>query len=132
MCASPDTPIDTPSGERPIADLQVGDMVYSIDDGAIVAVPIARVNQTAVLPSHAMVQVTLGNGRTLEMSGGHPLASGVRFEELAPGALLDGTEVVRVETVAYDLGFTYDILPASSTGTYFAAGVQLGSTLSAR
>jgi len=37
-CASPDTPIATPDGERPIAELREGDLVYSVDGGAIVPV----------------------------------------------------------------------------------------------
>ena len=39
VCTSPDTPIATPSGERAIAELRVGDLVYSVDHGATVAVP---------------------------------------------------------------------------------------------
>lgn len=37
--------------------------------------------------------------------------------------------VASVATVPYLHDATYDILPASSTGTYFAAGVEIGSTL---
>jgi hypothetical protein len=46
ICAAPDTPIATPQGERSIAELRVGDLVYSVDNDAIVAVPIARVGST--------------------------------------------------------------------------------------
>src|SRR5262249_18017295 len=40
VCASPDTPIATPQGNRPIAELAVGDLVYSVDRDAVVAVPV--------------------------------------------------------------------------------------------
>jgi hypothetical protein len=36
-----------------------------------------------------------------------------------------------VEIVPYGHPYTYDILPASKSGTYFAAGVLIGSTLKA-
>jgi hypothetical protein len=42
VCASPDTPIATPSGERHIADLRVGDLVYTIEGDAIRAVAIGQ------------------------------------------------------------------------------------------
>ena len=35
----------------------------------------------------------------------------------------------RVETVPYSYTETYDILPASARGAYFAAGMLIGSTL---
>jgi hypothetical protein len=48
VCASPDTPIATPLGDRHIADLAVGDLVYTVDHDAIVAVPVLRVNRAPV------------------------------------------------------------------------------------
>jgi hypothetical protein len=132
MCASPDTPIATPSGERPIAELTVGDLVYSVDHNAIVAVPIARVNRSAVPVTHHVLRVTLSNGRVLEVSGGHPLAARGSFSDLQPGSTLDATQVLDVQSVRYGYAATYDILPASDTGTYFAAGVRIGSTLAAQ
>ncbi len=127
-CASPDTPIATPSGERAIAELSVGDLVFSVDRAAIAAVPVVRVGRTRV-DHHRVVRVVLANGRALEVSGPHPLGDGRTFADLHPGAVLDGTVVVTVEWIAYEHEFTYDILPGSDTGTYFAAGVLVGSTL---
>jgi hypothetical protein len=37
--------------------------------------------------------------------------------------------VARVSTVPYEHPFTYDILPGSESGTYFASGALIGSTL---
>jgi len=41
----------------------------------------------------------------------------------------DGVRVLDARLVDYDEGFTYDILPASDSGTYFAGGALIGSTL---
>ena len=128
--ASAGTPIATPSGERAIAELAVGDLVYSVDHDAIVVVPIARVNRTPVGADHRMLRVTLASGRVLEVSVGHPLPDIGHFDDLRPGSALLGVQVIDVQSVSYEHAATYDILPASDTGTYFAAGLLVGSTLS--
>jgi hypothetical protein len=130
VCASPDTPIATPTGERSIADLRVGDWVYSVEDGATVVVPIVRVGRTPVA-RHRVVRVALRDGRTLEISAGHPTADGRVFGDLRAGGWLDGHEIVSADLVPYAFPFTYDVLPGSKTGTYFAAGALVGSTLRA-
>jgi hypothetical protein len=127
-CAAPDTPIATPNGERTIESLAAGDLVYSIDQEAIRAVPIAATNRISVT-KHEMVRVHLASGIVLEISGTHPTADGRSFDELHAGDELDSVGVVAVERVPYSFAHTYDILPASSTGTYFAGGVAIGSTL---
>jgi hypothetical protein len=128
LCASPDTPIATPSGSRSIASLGVGDLVYSIDQGQLVTVPIVRTNRTAA--SHHVVQrVSLATGAILEISGGHPAADGRLFRSLHAGDALDGIAIESVSTVPYEHPYTHDILPDSDTGTYFAAGALIGSTL---
>lgn len=131
MCASPDTPIATPEGPRPIASLGVGDLVYSVEDAAIVVVPIARVSRTPVT-HHVVVRATLANRAVLEISGRHPTADGRAFSDLRAGDLVDGVSVTRVELVPYAHDRTYDILPASETASYFAGGVLIGSTLASR
>ena len=128
VCAAPDTPIATPSGERPIASLKVGDLVYSVDGSAVKAVPIVRINHTAVSHHHVM-RVTLATGERLEISAAHPTADGHSFGDLRTGSSLDGVSVVSVESEPYPFSATYDILPGSSTGTYFAGGALIGSTL---
>jgi len=130
VCASPDTPIATPSGERPIAELRVGDLVYSFDGDAIVPVPLVAVGRTPV-ERHHVVRVVLGDGRRLEISAGHPTADGRTFGDLRAGGRLDGREIVSVELVPYEHPFTHDILPGSTSGAYFAAGALIGSTLRA-
>lgn len=128
VCASPDTPIATPDGERAISDLRVGDLVYSVDHEAIRPVAIGSVHRQAA-PHHQVVRVVLASGRTLEISAPHPTADGRTFGDLRAGGLLDGQLISAVEIVPYRHEYTYDILPASSTHTYFAAGVQIGTTL---
>ena len=127
-CASPDTPVATPDGERPIAELAVGDLVYSVDAQGIVAVPVARAWKRAVR-GHEVVEVQLESGALLRISAGHPLVDGRTFGDLPAGGVLDGVSVVATRRIPYEHAFTHDILPASSSGAYFAGGVLIGSTL---
>jgi hypothetical protein len=127
-CAAPDTPIATPSGERAIADLRPGDLVYSVDGNAIKAVPILRINRTPVT-NHRVLHVTFDNGRSIEMTAGHPLADGRPLSALRPGSELMGGVVMAVTSVPYTHDATYDILPLSTSGAYFASDVLIGSTL---
>jgi hypothetical protein len=107
----------------------VGDLVYSVDQEAVVAVPLLRVGSTRVY-GHHVIRVALDDGRVLELSPGHPTADGRLFSDLVQGSLLDDRHVVsHAELVPYAYERTYDILPASSTGAYFAAGALVGSTL---
>jgi hypothetical protein len=128
VCASPGTPIATPQGDRPIAELAPGDLVYSADGDAFVAVPVLRVNRTPVR-NHHVVRVTLGSGAVLEISPRHPTADGRTFGDLRAGDTLDRLSVTSAELVPYAYPFTYDILPASETHTYVAGGALVGTTL---
>lgn len=139
VCAAPDTPIATPSGDRaiaslrkgdrPIASLRKGDLVWSVDRGRIVAVPIATVGQTPVDTAHVMVRAKFANSTVLRISPGHPTADGRTFGDLHKGDRLDHAEITEAMLVTYGEPFTHDILPASDTGAYFAGGVLIGSTL---
>jgi hypothetical protein len=111
-----------------MASLRVGDLVYSVDAGAIRAVPIARINRISV-SHHEIVRVKLASGVVLEVSGTHPTADGRNFNALRPGDDLGHVAIVSIERAPYSYPFTYDILPSSSTGTYFAGGALIGSTL---
>lgn len=128
QCAAPETPVATPRGERPIAELRAGDLVYSVDHGRLAAVPILALQRNAVSQHHVM-RVTLAGGRVLRISGRHPTADGRLFGELAAGDALGGVAIASVERVPYPEPFTYDILPASDSGAYFAAGALVGSTM---
>ena len=79
--------------------------------------------------NHHVVRVSLANGSVLEISAGHPTADGRRFADLAPGSLLDGIAVCDVHEVPYLFPYTYDLLPDTDTGVYFAGGARVGNTL---
>jgi len=128
VCASPDTPIATPEGERPIASLKIGDLVYTVDHGAMTVAPIVKTNRTLV-SGHSVVRAVLASGAVLEISPLHPTADGRRFASLKAGDSIDGVAVVSSTLVPYAHDATYDILPASDTGAYFAGGALVGSTL---
>lgn len=129
ICAAADTRVATPEGERPIALLEAGDLVYSVESDAIVVVPILRVGSASV-SAHQMIRVVLNTGRAIEMSPGHPTAEGIPFSRLVAGQRFDDLHtIVSVESLPYRGDRTYDILPASSTAAYFAAGALVGSTL---
>jgi hypothetical protein len=127
-CNAPDTPIATPSGNRPIAALASGDLVYSIHQGQMSIVPIAEARRQAQHDHHVM-RLQLATGVVLHISPTHPTADGRTLGDLAADDRLDGVRVVSAELVPYRHSHTYDILPASDTGTYYAGGVLVGSTL---
>jgi hypothetical protein len=131
-CAAPTTPIATPVGDRAIADLEVGDLVYSIDRGSLAVVPIKVVHRQPVTGRHRVVELKLAHGATLRISPRHPTADGRHFSDLVAGDVVDGVRVIGTRLVDYDQPFTYDILPDSDSGTYFAGGTLIGSTLPER
>jgi hypothetical protein len=128
-CTAPSTPIATPSGERAISELKVGDLVYSVHHGQLKAVPILLTNRVSVTGSHHMVEVRLSTGSVLSISPSHPTADGRTFADLATGDRLDDVALDSVRRVPYAEAYTYDILPDSDSGAYFAGGVLIGSTL---
>ena len=105
--------------------------MFSVDRGRVVAVPVLGTKRIPVSSRHAVVRATLGNGSVLEISAPHPTADGRRFGDLRAGDQLGGVPVVELRVVSYSHDFTYDILPASDSGTYFAGGALIGSTLAA-
>jgi hypothetical protein len=129
-CAASDTPIATVDGDRPIASLRPSDLVYSADRQALRLVPLLRVSKTAVFHHH-VIEIVLANGSVLRMSAGHPTADGRLFGDLQAADRLDGVTVFSRREIAYADSYTYDILPASDTHTYVAAGVLVGTTLGA-
>jgi len=132
VCTAPDTPIATPSGERAISELKVGDLIYSVHHGKLVAVPVILTNRVPVTGLHHMVEVRLTTGRVLSISPSHPTSDGRTFADLAQGDVLDGVSLTSVRRVPYAEAYTYDILPDSDSGSYFAGGVLIGTTLAAQ
>lgn len=130
ICLARGTRIATPSGDRDVQDLRVGDVVWSVDGlGARIAAPLVAVGSAPVPGTHQVVRLSVDDGRVVHVSPGHPTADGRRVGDLAAGEALDGARVASAERVAYEGGATYDVLPAGPTGAYWANGVLLGSTL---
>jgi hypothetical protein len=48
------------------------------------------------------------------------------------GDALDGSTITRWDLVPYSGDRTYDLLPSGLTGTYWAGGILLSSTLAPR
>lgn len=133
ICLAVGTRIATPLGEIAIERLRVGDVVWTSDArGERIRAPLVAVGSTPVPVTHLVVRVALDDGRVVFASPGHPTAEGRRIGDLVAGDALDSARVATAERVRYLGGATYDILPASATGVYWANGVLLGSTLRGR
>ncbi len=130
VCLAADTLIETPIGNLKVSDLREGMLVWSLDaKGARVAVPIVTTARVPVSATHHMIHIVLDDGRELMASPGHPTADGRALVHLRVGDALDGARVLRATRESYASGATYDILPASSSGAYWANGILIGSTL---
>jgi hypothetical protein len=129
-CLAGEAAIDTPNGSLPVKDLRQGMIVWTQDrDGTRQPAAIVETVEQRVPQQHDMLHVELSDGRALDVSPGHPTAAGQPIASLAQGALLDGAQVLEAELAPYQGDATYDILPAGETGTYWANGILLGSTL---
>jgi hypothetical protein len=128
ICNAEGTLIATPAGNRAIETLRAGDLVYSVDHGRMIAVPITMVHRTPV-HDHTVMRVEFENGARLFTSPQHPTVDGRHFGEVTSGDRIDGLLVRSATPVPYRGSATWDILPASDTGAYYAEGVLIGSTL---
>ena len=125
--------IATPQGEVRVTDVKVGMLVWTENAaGARVAARVIEIGNMAVPAGHLMVHLKLADGRELLVSPGHPTADDREAGELAQGDELDGSTITLWELVPYTADRTYDILPAGSTGHYWANGILMGSTLRPR
>src|SRR6266852_2137374 len=98
-------------------------------DGTRIAQPVAMVGSMEVPSGHVMVHLRLADGRELLVSPGHLTSDGRPLGSLGRGDALDGSTVTLWELVPYAGARTYDLLPAGPTGTYWANGILLSSTL---
>lgn len=130
ICLASTTLIATPRGDVRVTDIKPGTLVWTAaGDGSRIAAPVLEVGSMEAPAGHRMVHVVLADGRELLVSPGHRTADGRPLGSVASGDLLDGSRVVLWELVPYAEGRTYDVLPAGPTGTYWANGVLLASTL---
>jgi hypothetical protein len=131
ICLAASTMIATPDGPVHVTEVRPGMVVWTATvAGTRIAAPVVEIGDMAVPVGHLMVHVKLADGRELLVSPGHPTADGRRAGELQAGEQLDGSTITLWELVPYTADRTYDILPAGSTGQYWANGILMGSTLS--
>ncbi len=130
ICLSENTKISTPKGEVNIQGLKIGDSVYSLNSkGEKTTVSILRLAKTYVGKNHKILSVELVDGRRLSVSPGHPTADGRDVATLKAGDVLDGSKISSITSSVYKYDYTYDLLPDSQTGAYYANGILMGSTL---
>ncbi len=125
ICCSPDTKIKTTGEQKRIADIKEGEFVLT-DDGK--AVRVKKVSKTPV-KNHKVLKITLNDGTILEISPAHPTADGRKLKDLKMGDILDGRMVIETKLIPYTYSHTYDILPDSKSGNYYANGILIKSTL---
>lgn len=131
ICLAAGTLIATPSGEVAVTEVRPGTIVWTAaGDGTRIAAPVSEVGSMAVPAGHVMVHLRLADGRELLASPGHRTADGRPLGSLAFGDTLDGSPVTQWELVPYAGARTYDLLPTGPSGTYWANGIPLASTLS--
>jgi hypothetical protein len=130
ICLAVGTLIATPAGNVRVTDIKPGMMVWTAAiDGTRIAVPVVKIGSIRVPAGHLMVHLVLADGRELLASPGHRTGDGRQLGLLARGDALDGSTIATWELVTYAGDRTYDLLPAGPTGTYWADGIHLASTL---
>lgn len=130
ICLARGTKIATPAGPVAVEDVRLGLIVWTMDaTGAPVAAPVIAMGSMTAPADHQVVHLVTVDGRELYASPNHPLADGRPLGDLRPGDRVDETVVVSAALVPYPLGTTFDLLPAGATGTYWADGIPLGSTI---
>lgn len=133
ICLAAATLISTPNGDVRVTGIEPGMLVWTANAGGTrIAEPVVEIGSTQVPAGHQMVHLVLADGRELLASPGHRTADGRALGSLARGDSLDGSTITTWELVPYAGDRTYDLLPAGDTGTYWADGILLSSTLLSR
>ena len=122
--------IATLAGDTPVTALRPGTLVWTLDAGGRrAAAPVLVVGHTPAPIGHQVVHLVLVDGRSVDVSPGHPLPDGRPVGDLRTGDPVDGSSVASAELRRYDGSDTWDLLPAGATHVYWADGVPLRSTL---
>jgi hypothetical protein len=130
ICLARGTRIATPGGDVLVEQVQPGAAVWTTDSaGRRIVGRVLTIGSTPVPATHEVVHLVLSDGRTVDVSPGHPLPDGRHVGDLRSGDVVDGATVVSAARVAYLGGATFDLLPSGPTGTYWANGILLASTL---
>jgi hypothetical protein len=130
ICLAAGVRIATPFGDIPVENLREGMAVWTTDrHGRRILGTVLRVGYMQAPLGHEVIRLSLADGRSVTASPNHPTADGRTVGALHPGDVFDGSVVVAARPIGYADGATYDLLPSGPTGTYFANGVLLASTL---
>jgi hypothetical protein len=131
ICLAKGTLIDTPEGSIQVENLRIGQIVWSKDgEGNRVAEPILKISRTLVPADFQILKITLGDGRSVTASPGHPTSDMKALSEYRVGDTLDSGRILSVQLLTYGSDATYDILPGGTSGLYWANNILLMSTLS--
>ncbi len=132
-CLAEGTKISTPKGEIPVQNIKEGDLVYTLNSkNQKIASKVLRTSSIEVPPNHQVINLRLKDGRNLQVSPNHPTADGITTDKLKAGDKYNESIVVSAQKINYTKDRTYDLLPDSDTGYYFANGILMGSTLKSR
>jgi hypothetical protein len=130
ICLSANSEINTPNGDINVRDIKDGMTVWSTNsNGTIIESKVIKTNNVFVGETHKVIDLQLADGRELFVSPNHPTYDGRMITDLKVGERYDGSTVKSTDLVQYKYQFTYDILPDSQAGNYFANGILVGSTL---
>ena len=130
ICLSANSVIRTPNGDVSIKDIKEGTTVWSTNsNGIIIKSKVIKINNVLAGDTHKVIDLQLADGRELFASPNHPTYDGRIIANLKVGGTYDGSIVKSIELVPYKYQFTYDILPNSQTGNYWANEILVGSTL---
>lgn len=132
ICLAASTLVSTPDGPVRVTDIRPGMSVWTEGaGGGRIAESVVEVVSMQVPAGHLMVHLVLNDGRELLVSPGHRTADGRPAGALKAGDALDGSTIRIWELVPYSGDRTYDLLPAGTTGHYWANGILMSSTLKA-
>ncbi len=130
ICLSADAEIDTPEGKINVKDIKEGMVVWSADSSHNkIKSKIIMVNKVFVGNKHQVIDLKLDGGRELFVSPNHPTYDGRTIGSLKVREMYDGSTIKSADLILYKYQYTYDILPDSTTGDYFANSILVGSTL---
>lgn len=130
-CLPASAQITTSAGKVSIDMLKEGDKIITLTStGERIELPIKTVNKVEVLGNHKMIHIELVDGRSVQVTPGHPSATpSKKMSDLKVGDKYSGGIISKITEIDYTEKFTYDILPEGETGYYFVNGIVIGSTL---
>ncbi len=129
ICLTENTTIDTPSGQVPIKYIREGDIIWTSDIYAHKQIAkIIKTTKTQV-KNHQVSHIVLDDDREINISPNHPMTNDKPIGSVLIGDTIDNSKVIISELVQYKGDYTYDILPSSDTGTYWANRILLKSSI---